>query len=262
MNENEPKKDASDSIQAFYTAWLKEAFGTLSAYFVLFTKVVGEPDKTANDIKQHQIDIKLLVRGLTGGLVIAGMIDLVVWLFSGPGNESAPDFFMALLFMLFIFIGAAIVHPPLKWMGGTASLQETFYANAIASAVSPPVTSLALVFSAWFGMEESFAGYISAALLLPILSSAHQISQLKVALTVFVIVPIGIFIISLAIILALDIEINENETPETYQSQPQVQYGTTCQTYLGSCPVVAQPVGNVCFCINPYTYERVLGTVQ
>jgi len=126
-----------DSIQTFYKVGLKEAFGPIKDYFVLLQNVTSRADRTAAEITENRVDVKLLVRALIGGVIIAAALDLVVSVISSATEEAAPDIITTLLFMVGIFIGTIIVHPPLKLLGGKASLQQTFFANAMVSAVSP-----------------------------------------------------------------------------------------------------------------------------
>jgi hypothetical protein len=253
MSENDPRNSGPESIQTFYKVWLKEAFSPIKAYFVLLQKIMSKPDETAADIAHNRVDVKLLVRALIGGAIVAGAIDLVVSFLLGSTEETAPDIITTLIFMAAIFIGAVIVHPPLKWLGGKGSLQQTFFANAMVSAASPPVTSIAFAFSAWFGMTNSSVGYISTAMLLPILSSVHRVSRLKVGLTVFLIVPMVIFLFAVIIIFLFGVNI-EDEKP--------IQYGSICRTHIGTCTVPTNPVGSTCYCFNSFTNNMDAGVIE
>jgi len=201
MSDNKSTNQPSDSIKNFYNTWIKEVFGPIKDYFSVFHKVVSEPEQTSKELAEHKINPKLLVRAIIGGVIIAAAIDLISGMFFESANEGSYNIITSLLFMILIFIGAVIVHPPLKWMGGKAPFQQTFIANAMGAAVSPPISSLVLALVNLFGMTEDAVAYISSAILIPLLASVHEISKIKVATVLFVI-PMAIFIIVTIIIIS------------------------------------------------------------
>lgn len=181
---DEHKNIRSDGIRSIYKVWLKEAFSPINDYIEYTYNVIVENDKTAQEIVQNKVDAKLLFRALIGGGMIAAAIDMV-----GPTTEEAiPDLIMIPMLMVLLFLVAAIIHLPLKLLGGNASFQQTFLANLMITAISPPMMSIAIALSAWTG--DPLSGGFLSAYLLPILSSIHQISQWRVFFAVYGIIPL------------------------------------------------------------------------
>nr|VFK21062.1 MAG: hypothetical protein BECKLFY1418C_GA0070996_108416 [Candidatus Kentron sp. LFY] len=183
MTNRNNHEDSNTSISGFFIVWVKEAFNTLKDYFLLIEKSYLN-DQIAEEIRENRVDIKLLVRALFGSIIITSFIDL---LFSDSAEGSVDGFIESFIIVVLIFISAALIHAPLKWVGGKASFRQTFFADLAVSIISFPVISIVLVVSAWLGIDEKHAGYISTILFIPIISSVHQISHGKVLGAMFII---------------------------------------------------------------------------
>ena len=190
---------SEDSVLDLCKVILKEMFGPINDYYALLNTVMDlkKRDKIAQEIAQNKIDVNLLARALVGGGIITAVIDLVV------GSEvTVPDIIMIPLIMVAILASSAIIHPFLKLLGGKAPFRQTFFANAMVSIASPPITTLAFIFLAWIGQPNSAAASCCGSMMLfPLLSSVHKVSQIKVFLAMM-----GFSLVSVIIVLIVIVQ--------------------------------------------------------
>ncbi len=246
MGEANPNAKESGSILAVVTQ-------PLTAYFSAW-KGFWKEDYTA-----HLLSLNIKSREIIELIVAAGIISTIISKLTAYGSGGAEftglPIIDELIYIVFAMIGsiiaASLIYKPLIWAGGKGQFRQAVIGAIYASALAAPIVTVfgAVYFNIYRSeIPVSYGSYASTGLYYMLLSKIYGLSINRVA-AVAALTSLGFVfvIICMAAILT---------------SAPKTQYGTTCQTYLGSCPSGHQPVGSACYCMNPYTFQSDMGRVK